>query len=117
MLHGHLEQTYNLQGANTYLGVIITAKALEGVTQQTLSLPPMPRGAYQTIVEGPAQRLKDTDRLLVIEPALVQALLADIEEGGGWTCPRLVKSHSLALLRVRTLWGFITKSRIAADRT
>jgi TIR domain len=60
-----------------------TAKALDGVTLQPLNLPPMPRGAYQTIVEGPAQRLKDTDRPLIIEPALVQALLADIEEGGG----------------------------------
>jgi hypothetical protein len=60
-----------------------TASALEGITQQTLSLPPMPRGAYQTIIEGPAQRLKDPDRPLIIEPALTQALLADIEEGGG----------------------------------
>jgi DNA-binding beta-propeller fold protein YncE len=60
-----------------------TATALEGVNQQTLSLPPMPRGAYQTIIEGPAQRLKDTGRPLTIEPALSQALLADIDEAGG----------------------------------
>ena len=60
-----------------------TANALEGVNQQTLSLMPMPRGAYQGVIEGPAARLKDTDRSLVIEPALTQAVLSDIEDGGG----------------------------------
>jgi len=60
-----------------------TAKGLEGITQQTLSLTPMPRGAYQAIIEGPVARLKETDRPLVIEPALTQALLSDIEEGAG----------------------------------
>ena len=35
-----------------------TAKALESVTQQTLSLTPMPRGAYQAVIEGPAARLR-----------------------------------------------------------
>ena len=43
----------------------------------------MPRGAYQAIIEGPAARLKEIGRPLVIEPALTQALLADIEDGGG----------------------------------
>jgi WD40 repeat protein len=60
-----------------------TAKPLEGVTQQTLSLSPMPRGAYQSVIEGPAARLKDTDRPLFIDPLLTQALLSDIEDGGG----------------------------------
>jgi WD40 repeat protein len=60
-----------------------TAKGLEGITQQTLSLTPMPRSAYQAVIEGPVARLKETDRPLVIEPALTQALLSDIEEGGG----------------------------------
>jgi WD40 repeat protein len=59
-----------------------TAKALEGVRQETFGLLPMPRGAYQTIIEGPAQRLDDS-KLLKIEPALTQALLTDIEAGGG----------------------------------
>jgi WD40 repeat protein len=59
------------------------SKALEGVTQHPLSLTPMPRGAYQAVIEGPAARLKETDRPLVIEPALTQALLSDIEDGGG----------------------------------
>ncbi|MCB1500359.1 MAG: toll/interleukin-1 receptor domain-containing protein [Bauldia sp.] len=58
------------------------APALEGVRQETLSLPPMPRGAYQTVIEGPAARLRDTARALRIEPALTAALLTDIEEGG-----------------------------------
>lgn len=60
-----------------------TAKILEGVLPQILSLTPMPRGAYQAVIEGPATRLKETDRSLIIEPALTQALLGDIEDGGG----------------------------------
>lgn len=60
-----------------------TAKGLEGVRQDTFALPPMPRGAYQTIIEGPARRLQDSKRPLKLEPALVQALLTDIETGGG----------------------------------
>ena len=60
-----------------------TAPALEGLNPQTFSLPPMPRGAYQTVIEGPAKRLAESDRVLTVEPALTAALLADIEEGGG----------------------------------
>ena len=60
-----------------------TAKALEGIRQETFALPPMPRGAYQTLIEGPALRLQDSKRPLKIEPALIQALLMDIETGGG----------------------------------
>ena len=60
-----------------------TAKALEGILPQILSLAPMPRGAYQSVIEGPAARLKETDRPLTIQPALTQALLSDIEDGGG----------------------------------
>ena len=60
-----------------------TVKALEGLTQNTLSLTPMPRGAYQAVIEGPAIRLKETDRPQTIEPALTQELLSDIEDGGG----------------------------------
>jgi hypothetical protein len=37
-----------------------TANALEGIRRRACR--PMPRGAYQTIIEGPAKRLKDTDR-------------------------------------------------------
>ncbi len=60
-----------------------TAKPLEGIRQQTLPLLPMPRGAYQTVIEGPAARLRETDRPLSIEPRLTQRLLEDIETGGG----------------------------------
>jgi formylglycine-generating enzyme required for sulfatase activity len=60
-----------------------SAKTLEDVAQATFSLRPMPRGAYQSVIEGPPARLRDTTRPLVIEPALTQALLADIETGGG----------------------------------
>ncbi|MDU6673910.1 MAG: hypothetical protein E6501_35575, partial [Bradyrhizobium sp.] len=59
-----------------------TTKHLEGISQQTVSLTPMPRGAYQAVIEGPATRLKEIGRSFVIEPALTQALLADIDEGG-----------------------------------
>jgi WD40 repeat protein len=60
-----------------------TVKALEGLPQHPLSLAPMPRGAYQAVIEGPAFRLKETNRPLAIEPALTQALLSEIDDGGG----------------------------------
>jgi WD40 repeat protein len=60
-----------------------TAKALDGIRQEIFGLPPVPRGAYQIIIEGPAQRLKGSKRELKIEPALTQALLTDIDAGGG----------------------------------
>ena len=60
-----------------------TAPALDGLSLQTFNLPPMPRGAYQTVIEGPAKRLGDSARALAVEPALTAALLAEIEEGGG----------------------------------
>lgn len=60
-----------------------TARPLEGVEQRTESLPPMPRTSYHEVIEGPPERLKQTNRPLAIDPALTQALLADIESGGG----------------------------------
>lgn len=60
-----------------------TAPQLESVRQETLSLPPMPRGAYETVINGPARRLSTAGRSLAVEPALTQQLLADIESGGG----------------------------------
>ncbi len=59
------------------------ARALEGIGQKTFSLPPMAKGAYQTVIEGPAARLSASKRPLKIEPALTDALLNDIEDGGG----------------------------------
>ena len=58
------------------------APELEGVRQDTLSLPPMPKGSYAEVIKGPARRLEGTERALEIEDALVDALLADIEAGG-----------------------------------
>jgi formylglycine-generating enzyme required for sulfatase activity len=57
------------------------AKKLDGVRQQTLSLPPMPKGSYAEVIKGPARRLDGTARALNIEDGLVDALLADIEAG------------------------------------
>ena len=59
------------------------ARPLEGIDQKPFSLPPMPQGAYQTVIEGPARRLANSRRSLRIDPALTQRLLADIETGGG----------------------------------
>ena len=42
----------------------------------------MPKGSYAEVIKGPAHRLEGTKRALKIEEALVDALLADIEEGG-----------------------------------
>jgi formylglycine-generating enzyme required for sulfatase activity len=58
------------------------AKDLEGVHQETLSLPPMPKGSYAEVIKGPARRLQSIRRALEIEDTLVDALLADIEAGG-----------------------------------
>lgn len=57
------------------------APELEGVRQDMLSLPPMPKGSYTEVIKGPARRLEGTTRALKIEDGLVEALLADIEAG------------------------------------
>jgi tetratricopeptide (TPR) repeat protein len=105
-----------------------TAPALEGVSQQTLSLPPLPRGAYQTVIEGPADRLKNTERRLTIEPALTAGLLADIETGGGkdalpllaFTLERLWLEYGgsgrLALQHYRSLGGIAGSIEAAVER-
>jgi formylglycine-generating enzyme required for sulfatase activity len=59
-----------------------TAPALDGIRQHTFSLPPMPQGNYATVITGPPARLTGTDRALVVEEPLVQALLTDIDKGG-----------------------------------
>jgi len=58
------------------------AKPLEGIRKVPFDLSPMPKGAYADVIKGPARRLEGTKRALKIEEALVDALLADIEEGG-----------------------------------
>ncbi len=58
------------------------ARELEGMRQETFSLPPIPKGSYAEVVKGPARRLEGTERALDIEDSLVDALLADIDAGG-----------------------------------
>jgi len=52
------------------------------VHQDTLSLPPMPKGSYAEVIKGPIRRLDGTARAIRMDDALVDALLADIEAGG-----------------------------------
>ena len=59
------------------------ASALEGVRQEILNLPPIPKGSYAEVIKGPAMRLEGTGRPLKIEDSLAETLLADIEAGGG----------------------------------
>jgi Novel STAND NTPase 1/WD domain, G-beta repeat len=59
------------------------AKPLEGLSQTTLPLLPMPRGAYKDVIEGPARRFTDAGGALTIEPQLTERLLEDIDKGGG----------------------------------
>jgi tetratricopeptide (TPR) repeat protein len=59
------------------------AKPLEGMPQNTLPLLPMPRGAYVEVIEGPIRRYVAAGAQLTIEPRLTQALLEDLEQGGG----------------------------------
>jgi WD40 repeat protein len=66
-----------------------SAKALEGLRQVAFSLLPMPRGAYNDVIEGPARRVDEAGGKLAIEPALTQRLLVDIEAGAGDALPLL----------------------------
>jgi hypothetical protein len=59
-----------------------SAPDLQGISQKTFSLPPMPRGAYRQVIEEPAKLLAKGDRPLKIDPKLTDALLQDIERGG-----------------------------------
>jgi WD40 repeat protein len=59
------------------------AKPLEGMKQATLPLLPLPRGAYKEVIEGPARRQSEAGEKLAVEPQLTQALLDDLEAGGG----------------------------------
>jgi formylglycine-generating enzyme required for sulfatase activity len=78
-----------------------TAKELADLRQHTLSLPPLPQGAYADVIKGPALRLEETERALRIEDPLVDALLADVETGDAkdalpllaFTLERLYREH------------------------
>ncbi len=60
-----------------------TVETLTGLRQQTYSLPPLPKGVYGHVIKGPARRLAGTERQLVVEEALTEALLRDVEMGAG----------------------------------
>ncbi len=66
-----------------------TTPVLEGAPPRTFNLPPMPRGAFQTIIEGPAARFGQGERHLAIDPKLVGALLADVDGAGKDALPLL----------------------------
>ncbi|MGY4677069.1 nSTAND1 domain-containing NTPase [Pasteurella sp. P03HT] len=59
------------------------AEKLEGIIQYLFSLPPIVRGAYQQIIEGPAKLLEKTQKPLWIDPQLTDRLLKDLEQDGG----------------------------------
>ncbi len=65
------------------------AVPLAGLSQKTFSLQPMPRGAYQTVIERPGQRLEQAGRKFAIDPALTNSLLEDVERGSGDALPLL----------------------------
>ena len=59
-----------------------TAPMLETVLpKHTLSLPPISKGAYCDIIEGPVRRLSNARHPLNVEPALSNAILHDIDSG------------------------------------
>ena len=58
------------------------AAPLAELKQTTFPLQPMAKGAYQSVIEGPARRLTESGRKLEISPDLTAQLLADIEAGG-----------------------------------
>ena len=59
-----------------------SATELEGLRQDVINLPPMPKGSYSDVINGPALRLNATKRALTLNEDLVETLLTDIEEGG-----------------------------------
>lgn len=59
-----------------------TAVELDGVRLRPFNLSPMPRGAFKTIIEGPAARYQSAGHRLAIDPALVETLLGELEQGG-----------------------------------
>ncbi len=99
------------------------ARPLEGLSQHTFALLPMPRGAYQTIIEGPAKRLQQAGRKFEIDPALTEALLEDIEKGAGsdalpllsFTLELLYREHEAARRITREDYETFGRLRGAID--
>jgi formylglycine-generating enzyme required for sulfatase activity len=104
------------------------AKALEGVEHQSFGLSPMPKGSYIDVIRGPPRRLVGTSSELKVEDALVEQLLAEIEDGGNkdalpllaFTLERLYveygASGELTLSQYRKLGGIRGSIEAAAER-
>jgi formylglycine-generating enzyme required for sulfatase activity len=104
------------------------AKELEGLHQETLSLPPIPKGSYTEVIKGPARRLEGTERTLQVEDALVDTLLTDVEAGGAkdalpllaFTLERLYVEHGgdgdLTVAEYRSLGGITGSIEAAVER-
>lgn len=85
------------------------ARALEGLKQRTFALLPMPRGVYQTVIEGPLRRLRQAGRKFEIDPGLTEALLEDIEQGGGSDALPLLSFTMELLYRDHEAAGHISR--------
>ncbi len=59
------------------------ARPLEGLSQNTLALLPLPRSAFKEVIEGPARAFAEAGGKLAIEPQLTERLLADLDVGSG----------------------------------
>ncbi|MER9134748.1 TIR domain-containing protein [Mesorhizobium sp. M0830] len=104
------------------------ALAQAEIREVPFSLPALARGAYQRVIEGPAERLAHAGRTLIIEPALTAVLLSDIEEGGAkdalpllaFTLERLFVDHGgdgdLTLAEYRTSGGISGAIEAAVER-
>jgi formylglycine-generating enzyme required for sulfatase activity len=109
-------------------GLLQEAKRLEGLRILPFNLGPMPRGSYAEVIKGPARRSEDATRSLVIEDALVDALLADVEAGGAkdalpllaFTLERLYVEHGgdgdLTVAEYRSLGGIKGSIEAAVER-
>ncbi|MGJ0509393.1 MAG: TIR domain-containing protein [Methylocystis sp.] len=85
------------------------SRALEGLKQRTFALLPMPRGVYQTVIEGPLRRLRQAGRKFEIDPGLTEALLEDIEQGGGSDALPLLSFTMELLFRDHEAAGHISR--------
>jgi WD40 repeat protein len=60
-------------------GPLQVSAPLAGLSQVPFNLPPLFLASYREVIEGPAERVSEAGRPLVVEPALTEALLADSE--------------------------------------
>jgi formylglycine-generating enzyme required for sulfatase activity len=101
---------------------------LDGIAKTPFDLSQMPKGSYADVIKGPVQRLAGTKRALKIEDGLPDALLADIEAGGGkdslpllaFTMERLYLEHGgdgdLTVAEYRSLGGIKGSIEAAVER-